>query len=95
MSDPDERTVNAKCLSVIEAAAYLGVSPKTVYRLVASGAIDFLHVGRRVVIPPAALDALRAPLTPPAPPEPARPSSFPRPRRGRQEVFRHVPPPST
>lgn len=38
-------------VSVPEAAAILGVSPRTVYRAVRRGDLAAVHVGRRVVVP--------------------------------------------
>ena len=43
-------------LSIPRAAARLGVSAKTVKRMVAAGELPSLHVRRRVVIPTKALD---------------------------------------
>jgi excisionase family DNA binding protein len=44
-----------KCLSVDEVAEYLGVVPLTVRRLIASKELKASHVGRRVIVTPAAL----------------------------------------
>lgn len=45
-------------LSVPEAAAYVGVSPKSMRRALTRGEIAFVRLGSRVIVPRAALDAL-------------------------------------
>jgi len=51
--EPDERLL----LSVVEAARRLGIGRTLMYELLASGAIDSVHVGRLRKVPVRALDA--------------------------------------
>ena len=47
-------------LTVTEAAGLLGISRALAYQLVARGQIPALHLGRRIVIPRRAVEALLA-----------------------------------
>ncbi|MBQ8921489.1 MAG: helix-turn-helix domain-containing protein [Oscillospiraceae bacterium] len=49
------KTEYQKCLSVAETAHLLGICKAKVYLLVKDGNIPHLHIGRRIVIPAAAL----------------------------------------
>lgn len=51
MSSPDQLL-----LTIHDAASLLAVSPRTVARLVASGEIESIHIGRSLRIRPNALD---------------------------------------
>ena len=55
---PPEKT--KQVLTVTEAAAYLGISRTLAYQLVARGELPAIRLGRRVVVPSKALDALLA-----------------------------------
>ena len=50
-------------LTVTEAAALLGISRALAYQLVARGEIPAVHLGRRIVVPRQALEALLATAT--------------------------------
>ena len=50
-------------LTVTEAAGLLGISRALAYQLVARGEIPAVHLGRRIVVPRQALDALLAAAT--------------------------------
>jgi excisionase family DNA binding protein len=50
-------------LTVTEAAGLLGISRALAYQLVARGEIPAVHLGRRIVVPRQALDALLAKAT--------------------------------
>lgn len=49
---------NQICISPQQAAAELGISRGLVYRLLAEGTLPAVRLGRRLVIPVAALEAL-------------------------------------
>lgn len=49
-----------KTLTVNEAAVYLGISRNTAYQAVREGTIPAIRLGRRIVIPVHALEALLA-----------------------------------
>ncbi len=79
-----ERSGESPLLSVNDAAAYLAVHPRTIYRAIASGALEARKAGAQWRIAPAALDAWlktrEAPREkPPAPaPAPVRPARLSR-----------------
>ncbi|MBI3927909.1 MAG: helix-turn-helix domain-containing protein [Armatimonadetes bacterium] len=51
-------SVARKTFTVIEAAVCLGVSRNTAYRAVRDGTIPSIRVGRRIVVPAHALEAI-------------------------------------
>lgn len=53
-----EKGMEKKTLSVIEAATILGISRNKCYQGVANGEIPSIRIGRRIVVPAAALDRL-------------------------------------
>ena len=60
------QTNNRRAMTVSEAAAVLGISRGLAYQLVASGELPAIRLGRRIVVPQRAIDALLG--------EPAEPS---------------------
>ncbi|HEX2863137.1 MAG TPA: helix-turn-helix domain-containing protein [Deinococcales bacterium] len=54
--DATARDANLECLSVKDAARFLGVSAGTVYRLTKAGELPTKRLGARVTIPRAALE---------------------------------------
>jgi excisionase family DNA binding protein len=64
-----------------EVAAVLGCSRSSVYRWAANGTLPTIRLGRRVVVPKAAVDAMLCP----APSRTAQPMRAPKSRRGSGE----------
>ncbi|MGZ4753434.1 MAG: helix-turn-helix domain-containing protein [Acidimicrobiia bacterium] len=65
MNDADDTTRNEERLvwTVEEAARLLGISRAHAYELVARGELPHLRLGRRVVVPKHAIEALLARVT--------------------------------
>ncbi|MFA7482200.1 MAG: helix-turn-helix domain-containing protein [Vulcanimicrobiota bacterium] len=52
------RTTRRKTITVTEAAVWLGISRQSAYQAVRDGAIPSIRLGRRIVIPVHALEAM-------------------------------------
>lgn len=52
------RTTRRKTITVTEAAVWLGISRQSAYQAVREGSIPSIRLGRRIVIPVHALEAM-------------------------------------
>jgi excisionase family DNA binding protein len=78
----EDETVRAT-MDLTEVAKVLGCSRTSAYRWAKNGTLPAIRLGRRVLVPRAAVDAMLHP----APPKPAQPTRVPKPARSRGEVI--------
>jgi excisionase family DNA binding protein len=78
----EDETVRAT-MDLTEVAKVLGCSRTSAYRWAKNGTLPAIRLGRRVVVPKAAVEAMLCP----APPQPPLPTRVPKPPRSRGEVI--------
>jgi excisionase family DNA binding protein len=80
----EDETVRAT-MDLTEVAKVLGCSRTSAYRWAKNGTLPAIRLGRRVLVPRAAVDAMLHPAPPT--PQPAQPTRVPKPPRSRGEVI--------
>jgi excisionase family DNA binding protein len=83
MTERNEDEAARATMDLTEVAKVLGCSRTSAYRWAKNGTLPAIRLGRRVVVPKAAVEALLCP----APPQRAQPTRAPKAPRSRGEVI--------